>query len=183
MVADAASRRIGYKEEFVPSHIYDALIAFFGFYPTADGFATSANKKCEKYCARYAVFEKPNFVDFISLPPEDLQSEWWYLFPPRALLGETVKLIDKFKLSTILIFHIWQEIPPEVHVIYKRPNKIVKLDKSMRITLIPAERSIILDSKQLQGYFNHNIEKTFIILTNPKGPLSYKLLNEAFSFL
>ena len=183
MVADAASRQVGYKEEFVPQTTYNALINFFGFFPTVDGFATRANKKCEKFCSRFYIFEQPDFVDFLGLSDTTLTSQWWYLFPPRAIRGQVARTIDRLKLQTIFVFHIWDEIPPEIHVIFKSPNRILKLGKEMRITLIPAEREITLDNKKLQGFFNHNINQTFVILTNPKGPISENIASEMFSFL
>ena len=182
MLADEASRRTGFLEEFVPQHIFQAIIEFLSIQPTIDGCAKMANKKLDRYCSRFDIFEKPTFVNFPCLNPNILIKEIWYLFPPRPILPKIVNLICHHKLVTLLVFHIWREIPACVTPLFCKPNKILKFDSTTRITLIPAEKNILVDSRKLQGFFNHSIEATYVIYTNPIGPFPHHLFEKRFNF-
>ena len=47
--ADLPSRKIDFREEFIPQSIFEIILEFIGINPTVDGFATEANAKCDKY--------------------------------------------------------------------------------------------------------------------------------------
>ena len=75
------------------------------------------------------------------------------------------------------------EIPPVMALLYKKGNKILKFDKNNRITLIPAEIAVMVYNRQLQGYFNHGVDSTHILLINAIGPKNKKLSKSRFEII
>ena len=75
------------------------------------------------------------------------------------------------------------EIPPVMALLYKKGNKILKFDKKNRITLIPAEIAVMVYNKQLQGFFNHEVDSTHVLLINAVGPVNKNLSKNRYKIV
>lgn len=75
--------------------------------PTIDLFATRINKKCQKYCS----WERDPQAWAINALTVSWKNEFWYAFPPFALIPKILKKITSEGSSGILVVPYWTNQP------------------------------------------------------------------------
>lgn len=105
--ADLSSRITNIDTEWELSlSAYQKITRKFG-QPTIDLFATRINTKCAKYCS----WERDPEAFSINSFTTTWKHEFWYAFPPFALIGKILKKIRDEGSEGILVVPLWYNQP------------------------------------------------------------------------
>ena len=170
-LADSASRKINFKEEFLPKSMFERLMGFLQIYPTVDGFATATNKKLPKYITLDETDREAWAEDFFFTSDSNLRNELLYLFPPKQCLTRVLGWAAKTSVQFVLLFHVFDAWPLGFGKLRMRKNiKIWQLPVDTALTIIPAEKKLEIWGETFQGFVNKRAKQTVLLTANVYGP-------------
>ena len=167
-LADEASRFIDYNEEFVPFKVYNATCEKLRVKPTIDCFASSANKKCDKW-VNFGLTGDQSCIafDFFSIKPSDLMSEILWVFPPKNLIQQTMAHLARYYLNHrfLLVFHSFGETPLGLPHLLQAGGKLANFTR-FPASIIPAEKQLHFENQLFYGFWNDKVRATKILRMN-----------------
>lgn len=131
--ADEGSRISNPDTEWeLANHAFNLVIKKLGN-PTIDLFASRINKKCPRYCS----WERDPDAAAINAFTISWKHEYWYAFPPFALISKILKKVREEGSSGILVVPLWTGQPWFPVFTELRVSKLIEFKPCDNLLLSP----------------------------------------------